>query len=111
MALTANAETDCGGSYELDFGDFFMAPSITICKGAALTIDAGRVRPLTTGAGKKFIGFAMQGKTTTAGMTFEKIDDATFLQQAGVEGFSHPNCRRHTQRLAKRSVHWGNEGK
>lgn len=74
-------------------------------------IESGRVRPLTAGAGKKFIGFAMQGKTTTAGMTFEKIDDATFLQQAGVEGFSHPNCRRYTQRLAKRSVHLGNEGK
>lgn len=74
-------------------------------------IESGRVRPLMAGAGKRFIGFAMQGKTITAGMTFEKTDDATFLQQAGVEGFSHPNYRRHTQRLAKRSVHLRNEGK
>ena len=73
MALTANAEIQCGGSYELDFCDFFMPPSVTIYKGAALTIESGRVRPLTAGAGKKFIGFALAEKTTTAGMTFEKI--------------------------------------
>lgn len=32
---------------------------------------------------------------------FKNNDDTTFLQQAGVEGFSHPNYRRYTQRLAK----------
>ena len=32
---------------------------------------------------------------------FKNNDDATFLQQAGVEHFSHPNYRLYTQRLAK----------
>lgn len=32
---------------------------------------------------------------------FKNNDDATFLQQAEVEHFSHPNYRRYTQRLAK----------
>ena len=72
MALTENIKNR-GATYALDFCDFVMAPSVTIYYGAALTIDAGKVRPLTSGAGKKFIGFAMDGKTTTAGQTRKQI--------------------------------------
>lgn len=75
MALSANSEQELGGrSYELDTAYFVMAPSVAIYKRAALTIDSGIVRSLTTGAGKRFIGFAMDAKTTTASMTHEQIN-------------------------------------
>lgn len=73
MALTAGVRRSYSGGYELGSGVFVMAPSVSIYESAALTIENGIVRPLTAGAGKKFIGFALGNKTTTAGMTFEKM--------------------------------------
>lgn len=73
MALTASANRQISGGYECAYCNLLMPHSTTIYKGAALTISDGVVRPLTSGAGKKFIGFANWGKTTTAGMTHEEI--------------------------------------
>ena len=73
MALTADLERAISGGYELDAAPLPVAPSVTIYNGAALTIDGGQVSPLTAGAGKRFIGFSLQQKTTTAGMTGETI--------------------------------------
>lgn len=73
MALSAGSRRSYSGGYELGSGVFVIAPSVSIYESAALTIETGIVRPLTAGAGKKFIGFALGNKTTTAGMTFEKL--------------------------------------
>ena len=73
MALTAGVRRSYSGGYELGNGVFVMAPSVSIYESGALTIENGIVRPLTAGAGKRFIGFALGNKTTTAGMTFEKM--------------------------------------
>lgn len=73
MALTADIQRQIAGGYEIENVYLVMAPSVTIYKGAALTIDGGRVRPLTAGKGKRFIGFAHAGKTTTAGQTWERV--------------------------------------
>lgn len=72
-ALTEGVRRGLAGGYEIENLYLLMAPSQTIYEGAALTIDGGRVSPLTSGAGKRFIGFAMQSKTTTAGQTHEEI--------------------------------------
>ena len=73
MALTAGVQRSYSGGYELGYTQFIMAPSVAIWQSAALTIQDGIVRPLTAGAGKKFIGFAGVSKTTTAGMTLENM--------------------------------------
>jgi len=73
MALSAGVRRSYSGGYELGSGVFVIAPSVSIYESGALTIQDGIVRPLTAGAGKKFIGFALGNKTTTAGMTFEKL--------------------------------------
>ena len=64
MALTADVERQIGGGYEIEIFNMTMAPSVAIYAGAALAIESGRVRPLTASAGKPFIGFAKQARTT-----------------------------------------------
>ena len=64
MALMADVERQIGGGYEIEIFNMVRAPSVAIYAGAALTIESGRVRPLTAGAGKPFIGLAKQTRTT-----------------------------------------------